>query len=81
MGYRVEDVLMYSIIPFSHLFCVYFSFIIFIFLLFWDLFLIAMKFSKLDHLVQGLFMNLVVSLRNVIKTLNVYTSLQETTSF
>ncbi len=40
-----------------------------------------MKFSKLDHLVQGLFMNLVVSLRNVVKTLNVYTSLQETTSF
>jgi hypothetical protein len=52
-----------------------------IFLLFWNLFLIAMKFSKLDHLVYDLFMNLVVGFRNVVKTLNVYISLQETTSF
>jgi hypothetical protein len=50
-------------------------------LLFWNLFLIAMKFNNLDHLVQGQFMNLVVGLRNVVKTLNVYISLQKTTSF
>ncbi len=49
--------------------------------LFWNLFLIAMKFGKLDHLVQDLFMKLVVGLRNVVKTLNVYISLEETTSF
>ncbi len=81
MGYKVKDVVMYSVIPFFHLFCVCFSFIIFIFLLFWNLFLIAMKFNNLDHLVQGQFMNLVVGLRNVVKTLNVYISLQKTTSF
>ncbi len=40
-----------------------------------------MKFGKLDHLVQDLFMKLVVGLRNVVKTLNVYISLEETTSF
>jgi len=39
-----------------------------------------MKFNKLDHLVQGLFMNLVVGLRNVVKTRNVHISLQEITS-
>jgi hypothetical protein len=52
----------------------------FFFGLFWNLFLIAMKFNKLDHLVQGLFMNLVVGLRNVVKTRNVHISLQEITS-
>jgi hypothetical protein len=81
MGYKVKDVVMYSIIPFSHPFCVCFSFIVLFFCLFWNLFLIAMKFSKLDHLVQGLFTNLVFGLRNAVKILNVYISLQETTFF
>jgi hypothetical protein len=65
---------------FSSILCLFF-FHRFYFFVVLEPFSIAMKFSKLDHLVQNLFMNPVVGLRNVVKTLNVYISLQETTSF
>jgi len=80
MGYRVERCsnVLYNSLFSSFEFAFLSSF--FFFGLFWNLFLIAMKFNKLDHLVQGLFMNLVVGLRNVVKTRNVHISLQEITS-